>query len=136
MVHDLKNLDSVMSEILKQTIRISRPSKTKVDERGRSVWTEKVETVELELVSTMMLQTILDSNDEEARQQIENVANHGDGVLARDQENNRFEIVDADGHEEFSLVSTQMLKRILIDPNDNEPDCEEAASGFDPYNSR
>jgi len=95
----------------------------------------------------------------------------GDGVLARDPENGEFEIVsDEDlkailenvqqtqpssrppdvtleplredtGAEELSLVSTQMLRKILVTDDDPEkpgksgkPD-EESSGGFDPYNS-
>jgi len=123
-----------VSEELKHTIKIVRNSKS--------------ETAEFELVSTMMLQKILESDDEKAKRSIEKAADGGDGVLALDTDNDSYEIVDADsarceivdagGNEEFSLVSTQMLRRIL---HKDEPEAEEAVepvvldSAFDPYNS-
>ena len=123
-----------MSEELKHTIKIVKNSKS--------------ETAEFELVSTMMLQKILKSDDEKAKRSIERAADGADGVLALDTDNDsyeivdadsaRCEIVDADGNEEFSLVSTQMLQRIL---HKDKPEAEEPVepvvldSGFDPYNS-
>lgn len=85
-----------MSDELKQTVRIVRKPKVALDEHGHSVWTEPVEAVELDLVSTSMLKKILDSNDEKARQRIEEAAKGKDGVLAHDTQNNHFEIIDDD----------------------------------------
>ena len=131
------------------TVRLKKKPSVVTDDRGRRVWAAPVEPAEFELVSTMELQQILDSDDE-ARQKIEEAARaeeNPDAVLARNAEKNDYEFVDADGSEEFSLVSTQMLFKILAkdnldgasDNDDNasgEPD--DAASGgggFDPYNS-
>jgi len=93
----------------------------------------------------------------------------GDGVVARDPQNGEFEIVsddelkailedvqqmqpssrpadvtleplaeDADVNE-LSLVSTQMLRKILVtnddDPGRPDKPAEESSGGFDPYNS-
>ena len=160
-----------MSDELKQTVRIVRKPKVALDEHGHSVWTEPVEAVELDLVSTTMLKKILDSDDRKARQRIEEAAQGKDGVLAHDTQNNQFEIIDDDDlqaaldsasntpdqtrpadvvlaplseqvnedDEELSLVSTQMLRKILasddpdtyVDPGDSEDE----GGGFDPYNS-
>ena len=96
------------------------------------------QTTEFELVSTVMLQKILKSDDEKAKRSIEKAARGGDGVLAHDTDNDRYEIVDAAGNEEFSLVSTQMLQRIL-DKDKPEPlepvEPVVMETGFDPYNS-
>ena len=161
-----------MSDEFKQTVRIVRKPKVALDEHGHSVWTEPVETVQLDLVSTTMLRKILDSQDQEARQRIEEAAQGKDGVLAHDTQSNQFEIIDDDDlqaaldsaasapdqakpadvvldplservnedEEELSLVSTQMLRRILasddpeanVDPGDEDVD---DSGGFDPYNS-
>ena len=123
--------------MLRKTIRIQRPTERKSDARGRNVWQGPIETVELELVSTTMLPKILASDD--AKQDIQAAALEDSGVLAHDVENDRYEIVDAEGHDEFSLVSTQMLQRILrkdtSDVSDELADVE-VQQGFDPYNSR
>lgn len=87
-----------------------------------------------------MLPKILASDD--AKQDLEAAALEDDGVLAHDVQNDRYEVVDADGHDDFSLVSTQMLQRILrTDTSDASAGSDEVANvdvqqGFDPYNSR
>lgn len=160
-----------VTEEFKKTVRIVRKPKVALDEHGHSVWTEPVEAVELDLVSTTMLKKILDSDDRKAKQRIEEAAQGKEGVLAHDTQNNKFEIIDDDDlqaaldsasstpdqtrpadvvlaplsehvdedDEELSLVSTQMLRRILasddpeanVDPGGSEDD----DGGFDPYNS-
>lgn len=154
------------------TVRILRKPKVETDERGHSVWADPVESAELELVNTTMLKKILESDDEHARKHIEEASKGKDGVLARDPDSNRFEIIDDDDlqaaldsasstpeqlrpadvvlqplnelvneeEDELSLVSTQMLRRILEsdDPEANiDPgDADDVGGGFDPYNSR
>lgn len=84
-----------MSDEHETTIRIQRPARVRMDGRGRSVWTEPVETAELELMSSQALKKILASKDEKARESIEAAtASGGEGVLARDPATGRFEIVD------------------------------------------
>ncbi len=85
-----------MSDELKKTVRIVRKPKVALDEHGHSVWTEPVEAVELDLVSTTMLKEILDSDDKKAKRRIEEAAQGKDGVLAHDTQNNKFEIIDDD----------------------------------------
>ena len=85
-----------MSERLKQTVRILKRSKVQTDDRGRSVWVDPVDTAELELVSTVMLKRMLDSGDEQRKDRIRKAAQGKDGVLARDAENDTFEIIDDD----------------------------------------
>ncbi|MGI9224677.1 MAG: hypothetical protein ACR2QX_09395 [Woeseiaceae bacterium] len=154
----------------KQTVRIVRKPKVALDEHGHSVWTDTVETAELELVSTTMLRKVLESDDKKTRRRIEEVAKGKDGVLAHDAEKNQFEIIDDDDlqaaldsaadtpaqtrsadvvlaplsehvneEEELSLVSTQMLRKILAgdDPEANldSADSVDDTGGFDPYNS-
>lgn len=137
-----------MSDKLKQTIRIKRGEKVGVDDRGHSVWTKPVESIELELVSTVMLKKILDSDDEEKKQRIKSLAQEGDGVLAKDPGSQDFEIVSdeelamaleaseqvpefhrpadvvlepaspPEDEEELSLVSTQVLRQMLSHDED------------------
>ncbi len=119
-----------MSNILKQTMK---PFKQAPEE-------DSLATTELELVSTGALEKILASNDENAKRDLRKAAESGDGVLARDAENDRYETVDAASNEDFSLVSTEMLHRMLERDNPveekDEGDVPVATdSGFDPYNS-
>jgi hypothetical protein len=150
------------------TVRIRRPKVT-TDERGRTVWADTVETVELELVSTVMLQKILQSSDDDARTAIERVVSRPEeGVLARDPATGLFEIIsDADlqsfmkendnlpkkatpaqdalepvhsgmddTEDELSLVSTQVLRKILHkDRPALVPKKKDKGGGFDPYDS-
>lgn len=143
------------------TIRIRRPSKVTTDDRGRTVWAGDIEEAELELVSTTTLQQILDSSDPASRSAIEQVASgDADGVLARDPTTGLFQIISdselqaalaqdegrtaAPGAlepqtgrsgEELSLVSTQVLRKVLrTGPKPAAPK-KDAGGGFDPYNS-
>ncbi len=78
------------------TIKIRRPPRIQTDGRGRSVWTDPVDTAdELELVSTQALRVILKSNDQKARKSIEKAAQTGnDGVLVRNPASGTFEIIE------------------------------------------
>jgi hypothetical protein len=87
-----------MAEDYVPTVRIRRPAKVTTDDRGRTVWADTVETADLELVSSGMLQKILASSDEHTRSAIERIASGAEeGVLARDPATGLFEIIsDAD----------------------------------------
>jgi hypothetical protein len=162
-----------MAEDYPPTVRIRRPKVT-TDERGRTVWADKVETVQLELVSTGMLQKILQSSDDETRTAIESIVNRPEeGVLARDPATGLFEIISEadlqsfmkendnlptetppaetppaedtlepvhsetdDDKDELSLVSTQVLRKILHkDSPMPVPKKKDKGGGFDPYDS-
>jgi hypothetical protein len=161
-----------MAEDYIPTVRIRRPAKVTTDDRGRTVWADTVETAELELVSTAELQKILASTDEDTRSAIQSIIHEEEeGVLARDPATGLFEIIsDADlqailesndlpktrraadvtlepvrkqeGDEELSLVSTQVLRKILAkdSPKAASPSKDklpkDKGGGFDPYNSR
>jgi hypothetical protein len=148
-----------MNDDLTQTIRIKRGEKVGIDDQGHAVWTKPVEEIELELVSTVMLRKIIDSDDEEKKQRIKNLAEEGDGVLARCPSSREFEIVSDDeleaaiaasneepafhrptdvvlepavpteGEEELSLVSTQVLRQMLS--HDDEPSSSSDDLGSD-----
>ena len=85
-----------MADRLDKTVRIVRRSKVTTDDRGRTVWTDPVDSAELELVTTTMLTHMLESDDEEQKQRIRDAASGKDGLLARDVEKNQFEIIDDD----------------------------------------
>jgi len=91
-----------MSEDFTKTVRITRKSRVAPDDRGRNVWVGRVETVELELVSTTALEKILKTGDGEAQSEIRKLAaSKKDGVLARD---------TATGH--YQIVSDEELKAV------------------------
>jgi len=132
-----------MSDDLDKTIKLQRNSKMGTDSRGHSVWTKPIEPTELELVSTGMLEKILESDDESQKEQIRKIAEGKDGLLARDSSSNAFEVVaeseveaalaaansedvdseragftlelvgEPDAPEELSLVTTQILRKRL-----------------------
>ena len=156
-----------MTDELKQTVHLIRRGKVTTDDRGQTVWDGTVEEAELELVSTQTLKRMLDSSDLERRERLEEVASTREGVLARNTSDDSFEVIgDADleaalasadaekgparsadvvyepvstpeDGEELSLVSTQMLRRILGAEDDATVDDEAppAEPNFDPYNS-
>lgn len=83
-----------MSEDFTKAVRIQRPSRVAPDARGRNVWVGRVETVELELVSTMALKRILQTADGQTRAEIRKLAKSGkEGVLARDNATGHYQIV-------------------------------------------
>ena len=83
-----------MSGDFTRTVRIQRPSRVAPDERGRNVWVGKVETVELELVSTTALKKILRTADGRTQIEIRELANSNKvGVLARDIATGHYQIV-------------------------------------------
>jgi len=60
-----------------RTVQIRKVDKVAPDHRGRSVWLGKIEPVELELVSTTALQTILKSEGGRTRVEIQKLAATG-----------------------------------------------------------
>ena len=150
-----------MADDYTATIRIRRPSRVTTDDRGRTVWVGEIEEAELELVSTAELKQILESSDPASRSAIEQVASGAaEGLLARNTATGLFEIVsDRDvqaalagksgrpaagsdlepaksrSGEDLSLVSTQVLRKVLR--TDTKPGApkKDAGGGFDPYNS-
>lgn len=82
-----------MTSDFKQTVKIVRKPKVVTDDRGRTVWSDPVETANLELVSTQMLQQLIASDDQSAKDQIRDAAGSKDGLLAHNTESNRFEVI-------------------------------------------
>ena len=129
--------------------------------------TQPVEPVELELVSTMMLEQLIDSADDDHKQRMRKLAETGEGVLARDTSNNEFNIVrddeleaalqaanreaagekapaeftlervdESDSVEELSLVTTQVLRKMIggePEAGADDPDSPEDPGGYNPY---
>ncbi len=150
-----------MSEELKQTVHLIRRGKVTTDDRGRTVWEGPVEEAEFELISTQMMERLINSGDEERRRRLEKVANEGDGVLARNTANNEFEVIADDDLEkalasadaesgparadhsaetvatstgdtdQLSLVSTQML-RVMLGGDEEEASGDDADAAFKP----
>lgn len=85
-----------MSEKLNETIRVARRSKDRSDNQARPESAREVETTELELVSTVMLKQILQSDNDAQKKQLEEAAAGKDGVLAQNLANEQFEIIDDD----------------------------------------
>jgi hypothetical protein len=126
-----------MSEDHTRTVRIKRPSRVAQDERGRTVWVGRVETVELELMSTVALQKVMKSGDGGACSEIRKLArSRKDGVLARDTATGHYRIVSESelkalpNTDELSLVSTQILRKVVKTVGKKDP-----AGGFDPYDN-
>lgn len=82
-----------MNDDLKKTTRIVRNPKVKTDGRGRTVWADTVETANLELVSTQMLQQLIEDGDDATTNHLREVAEGKDGLLAHDADKGRFEII-------------------------------------------
>lgn len=164
-----------MADEYTATIRIRRPAKVKTDERGRTVWVDTVETAQLELVSTGQLKQLLDSADEGTRSTIRQMVEaEQQGVLARDPSTGLFQIISEEDikaalsdqgtsktappadvaleplrgsgeNEELSLVSTQMLRKVLqkeaaparpgLARERKRVARKDEGGGFDPYNT-
>lgn len=82
-----------MTDKFKQTVKIIRRPKVTTDDRGRTVWTDTVQTASLELVSTQMLEQLIESDVDGAKDRILEAAAGKDGVLAQDSDNGKFEII-------------------------------------------
>ena len=121
-----------MAEDYVPTVRIRRPAKVTTDDRGRTVWADTVETAELELVSSGMLQKILSSSDEDTRSAIERIASgQEEGVLARDPATGLFEII-SDADLQAILKDNDTLPKIARPADVTlEPDGSRTASAAD-----
>ena len=104
-----------MNDKLKQTMKILRSPRVTTDDRGRTIWVDPVETAKLELVSTQMLMQIIEAGDVDTNDQLREVAERKDGLLARD--------INSGG---FEVISDEELQHIL-DGTDMEPEAENTA---------
>ncbi|MGI9233978.1 MAG: hypothetical protein ACR2RD_10145 [Woeseiaceae bacterium] len=105
-----------MNDELKRTTKIVQKPKVRTDDRGRTVWDDTIKTANLELVSTQMLQQLMDSDDEATTNRLQEVSKGEDGVLAHDADKGRFEI-----------ISDEELQHIL-DGTDAEYNAKRAAA--------
>lgn len=163
-----------MTQDFVKTVTIRKPEKVTTDDRGRTVWAGKIESVELELVSTTALQKILQSEDGKTRTEIRRlVEGRKDGVLAKDPATGVFQIVSNEdlqaaleqaggtppaqrvadvtappitdqanqAAEELSLVSTQVLRKVLTPEGKTEYEQpkkvgkKDKFGGFNPYDN-
>ncbi len=132
-----------MGDELYRTVKIKLNRKDGTDSQGQAVGTNPAEETEFELVSTMMLKQILDSDDDKKKDQIRKLADEEDGVLACSTDTDQFKIVldddlesalkglsatgltnlvdgdavervdESEKEEDFALVSTQLLRTML-----------------------
>jgi len=145
-----------MGDELYRTVKIKLNRKDGTDSQGRTVGTNPAEETEFELVSTMMLKQILDSDDDEKKDQIRGLADEGDGVLACSTGTDEFKILlddelesalkgssapglanlaggyaiervdESEKEEDLALVSTQLLRAMLPEADKPEADKPEA----------
>lgn len=158
-----------MAEDFTKTVRIQRPARVAEDDRGHNVWVGKVESVELELVSTVALQKILKTADGKTQAEIRSLADsRKDGVLARDTATGVFQILSNEdlrtaveittakdqgpkrsteirgaplsekalkAAEELSLVSTQILRKVIRPDDKPKAGKKDKFGGFNPYDN-
>lgn len=108
-----------MNDKSDKAVKIRRSPKVTTDERGRTVWVDTIETAKLELVSTQMLKQIIETGDVRANDDLREIADGKDGLLARDIDQGRFEI-----------ISDEELQHIL-DGTDMESETRNAAGVAD-----
>lgn len=83
-----------MDDDLTSTVRLVRRPRVVTNDVGGTVWVDEVEPVEIELVSTMMLKVMLDADEDGTRQQLQDAAASGNGMLAHDPKRASFEVID------------------------------------------
>lgn len=150
-----------VNDELKQTTRIFNRPKITTDELGRNIWDKTVESSNFELVSTEMLSQIIEADDHDTTDQLREVAQGEDGLLAHDVDTDTFEIISeeelqhildgtnmqADAKTTAGLVDepvvhddmgedelelvSTQMLRQLLSPDDEAGSAER---GFDPYN--
>ncbi len=152
------------SEEYSTTVVIRRPKRVKTDDRGRSIWAGDIEETELDLMSSQDLKLALRTANDVDRKSIRAAAESGiDGVVARDRATGLYEVIseaelqelmdkdtalsatvrrremvsesaDDNCAEEFSLVSTQVLQRMLTQGDSEDSfEVQDDNPGFDPY---
>ena len=98
-----------MNDELKKTTRIVRRPKVKTDDCGRTVRADIVETANLELVSTQMLQQLIDDGDDATMNHLREVAEGKDGLLAHDADRGRFEIISDEELQHILNCNTSLM---------------------------
>ena len=122
-----------MKNKLNQTQELFRSSRLATDDRNRGVLVDTAETGTMELMSTHMLQMVIDSNDTEANDNLREIAEGESGLVARDIDKDRFAII---GDEELqnildgsdtgpaANVRASFVDEVLVETvdGDDEPD--------------
>ena len=108
-----------MGDELYRTVKIKLNRKDGTASLERDAGTNPAEETEFELVSTMMLKQILDSDDDKKKDQIRELADQEDGVLACSTDTDEFKIV-LDDEFEAALKSS---------PNSNVAELVDLAGG-------
>ncbi|MEO0576156.1 MAG: hypothetical protein AAF004_11895 [Pseudomonadota bacterium] len=85
-----------MTSDITSTIRLVRRPKVETNDVGGTVWVDTVESVELEMVSTMMLEVMLEADEGTTRMQLQQLETSQNGLLAHDRKNDSFEVVRGD----------------------------------------
>jgi len=148
-----------VNDKLNKTQRILRSSKVKTDERGRTVWVDDIATTRLELMSTQMLRQVIETENSDTNDHLREVASGKDGLLARDVDKGRFEIISdeelqhildgtdvkSDDENADKIVNEPMVEavsdedelelvstqmlRVMISPEDENPLAAEESDG-------
>ncbi|MEM6638737.1 MAG: hypothetical protein AAF610_02450 [Pseudomonadota bacterium] len=136
-----------MDNDITATVRLIRQPKVKSNAVGGTVWNEtvdEVESAELELVSTQMLQVMILDDEKARRQQLADLKSSEDGLLAHNRRKDTFEVVPRKDYQsameqrsqpkpaakpspyvakqvssdidDQSLVSTQVIRKLLNKP--------------------
>lgn len=122
-----------MNDKLNQTMKILRSPKVKTDDRGRTVWVDTVETANLELVSTQMLKQLIEEGDADTNETLREVAAGSDGLLARDVDKGRFEVIsdeelqrilDGTDTDHIGHKSAQLVEEAVVDSVSEEEELE------------
>ncbi|MEQ8206085.1 MAG: hypothetical protein RIA65_07915 [Woeseia sp.] len=83
---------------MSDTVKIQRPGdlkkKVTVDDRGRSVWTDTIETCNFELISTQVLKKLIKDDEQQRDAVSELAATNPNGYLAKDSSTGLFRIID------------------------------------------
>jgi len=148
-----------MGDELYRTVKIKLNRKDGTDSQGQAAGANPAEETEFELVSTMMLKHILESDDDQKKDQIRGLANEEDGVLACSTGTDEFKILPddeieaalkaspnpqladlaggsaldvtetSDEEEDIALVSTQLLRTMLHDDDKTDVEPNKADGG-------
>ena len=146
------------------TLRIKRPSKIRMDDRGHAVWAGEIDTAEFELVPTSHVKALIASGDADKINEISAIAREGkQGVLIKDCNDGRFSVLKSDNFDkllqepdapvvresdeeapagseansgdELELMDTQILRKVLVTESKVDKLDPEESEGFNPYDT-
>lgn len=103
---------------MSDTVKIQRPEdrkkKVTVDDRGRSVWNDTIETCNFELVSTQVLKKLIEDDEKHRDAVTELATTNSQGYLAKDSSTGLFRIIDDDDLQ--SLLDSNAAPESLARP--------------------